>query len=389
MKLCHFALSTLLLASLSVGAAQNLKLLKVALVMPLSGNVSEIGKDLRDGAFVAAADARKEFKALGFDLQLSFYDDQLSVKTAKEHAKTILDDANVVATIGSFKSEVTLALASAFRSANLTIITPSASEDALTDRAMDNVDRIVPRNDDIAASAVQFMDKALKVKTAVLIDDGSSYGKDLTKALVKNLKLSNIKILSQINAVGNKYDGTLTKIKSLNPDIIHLGFSSYDNSAKFMAVLRKSGLKTNVMGTSVVSDPLFFALAGSDAKGMYYASYVGPVETYPHEGVDTLSALYQSSFNSKPTSYSILGYDAMNVALEGIRQVLKSNGNKFPSRLEVQSAIRKVQFKDAISGLIAFNSFGDRQLGTVYIMRVGEDFKTKVVSIINTTPTQK
>jgi branched-chain amino acid transport system substrate-binding protein len=385
----RYILSALLCAALPVGFAQNLKLLKVALVMPLSGNVSEIGKDLRDGAFVAAAVARKEFKNLGFDLQMSFYDDQLLVKTAKTHAKTILDDENVVATIGSFKSEVTLALANAFREANLAIITPSASEDALTDRSMANVDRIVARNDNIAMSAAQFMDKALKIKTIVLIDDGSTYGKDLTKALVKNLKVGGIKVLSQINAIGNKYEGTLNKIKSLQPDMIHLGFSSYDNSAKFMAVLRKSGIKANVMGTSVISDPLFLSLAGSDAKGIYYASYVGPVETYPTAAVDKLTAEYQAQLQAKPTSYSVLGYDAMNVALEGIRQAIKANGGKFPSRLEVQSAIRKVQMPDALSGVIDFNSYGDRMTSVVYIMRVSEDFKTKVVSIVTTTPSKK
>lgn len=385
----HYILSTILFASLTVGSAENLRTLKVGLVMPISGNVSEIGKDLRDGAFVAAAVARKEFKALGFDLQLSFKDDQLSAKVAKEQAKLLLEDEDVVATIGSFKSEVTLVLANAFRSANLAIITPSASEDTLTDRSMANVDRIVARNDNIASSAAQFMDKALKIKNIVLIDDGSTYGKDLTKAIAKNLKSGGIKVLAQINAMGNKYEGTLNKIKTLQPDMIHLGFSSYDNSAKFMAVLRKSGIKTNVMGTSVISDPIFLALAGSDAKGMYYASYVGPVDTYPTNGVDKLTAEYQTYLQAKPTSYSVLGYDAMNVALEGIRQAIKTNGGKFPSRLDVQTAIRKVQMPDALSGVINFNSFGDRMTSQVYIMRVGEDFKTKVVSIVTTTPNKK
>ena len=67
----------------------------------------------------------------------------------------------------------------------------------------------------------------------------------------------------------------------------------------------------------------------------------------------------------------MFGYDAAKVVLQGILNAARANGNKAPSRAQVESAIRGGTFSGLLSGRVTFNSVGDRQAATLYVMKVG------------------
>ena len=68
--------------------------------------------------------------------------------------------------------------------------------------------------------------------------------------------------------------------------------------------------------------------------------------------------------------YGIMGYDAAKVVLQGILDAARKNGNKAPSRAQVETAIRSGTFKNLLTGEVSFDKNGDRKSGKMYVIAV-------------------
>ena len=183
--------------------------------------------------------------------------------------------------VGSYASDTTLALAKSFKTAGLSLVSPTASSTTLTNGALPGFNRVVARSDELGRAAGQYIQKALKSKRVLLLDDTSADGLDVSRNVAAYLKATKIPVVGQKSTLEKvNFTALVGEIKALKPDFIFMGFSSVQSSALLLGKLRRSGVSTPVMGTSVLADSQFRSLAGSDTKGVYYASYVAPVEAY-------------------------------------------------------------------------------------------------------------
>ena len=379
-------LGGLLLSSLTV-QAQVLKSLEVALVAPISGDSADIGKSLRFAATLALINSRKEFEKMGFDLKLKTYDDKALPSSARAQGKLILGNSATLVVVGSYASDTTQALAETLRASGVSLVSPTASSNALTDQNFPGVNRIVARNDEIGQAAGQYIQKALKSKRVLLLDDNSADGRDVSRNLASYLKRVKVSILSEMSTSEKlNFTKVVGQIKIAKPDLIFLGFTSVKSSALVIGKMRRSGIKTPIMGTSVLADPQFRSLAGSDSRGILYASYVAPLEAYANPKIPQFVKQFQQVLQEKPTSYSVLGYDAMNVALQGLKNAIKTAGGQKPTRGQVQKAVRAVKLPSGLSGALSFNKFGDLEQTNVYVLKIGDDFEAKLVSILPAVP---
>lgn len=361
--------------------------LEVALVAPISGDSAEIGSSLRSAATLALINSRKDFEKLGFDLKLTTYDDKGLPQTASEQGVAIVGNAVTLVAVGSYASDTTLALAKSLKAAGLGLVSPTASSTALTDGGLPGFVRVVARSDELGKAAGQYIQKALKSKRVLLLDDKSVDGLDVSQNVAAYLKAAKIPIVGQKSTLEKtNFTSLVAEIKALKPDFIFMGFSSVQSSALLLGKLRRSGLNTPIMGTSVLADSQFRALAGSDTKGVFYASYVAPVEAYASALIPQFNKQFQQVMQTKPSSYSVLGYDAMTVALEALKASIKSAGGKTPTRGQVLKALRGVKMVNALSGTLSFNSQGDLEQTNVYVLKIGNDFKPKLVSILPAVP---
>jgi len=392
-KNLKFMLGVLLLSSACGSSAhakvdtQNLTPLEVALVAPLSGDSAEIGNSLRFAATLALINSRKDFEKLGFDLKLTTYDDKGTPQTASEQGVAILSNPATLVVVGSYASDTTLALAKSFMGASLGLVSPTASSKALTDGGLPGFVRVVARSDELGRAAGQYIQKALKSKRVLLLDDKSADGLDVSQNVAAYLKAAKIPIVGQKSTLEKvNFTALVAEIVALKPDFIFVGFSSVQSSALLLGKLRRSGVNTPMMGTSVLAEPQFRALAGSDTKGVFYASYVAPVEAYASALIPQFNKQFQQVMQAKPSSYSVLGYDAMTVALEALKASIKSAGGKTPTRGQVLKALRGVKMVNGLSGSLSFTQNGDLEQTNVYVLKIGNDFKPKLVSILPAVP---
>ena len=93
-----------------------------------------------------------------------------------------------------------------------------------------------------------------------------------------------------------------------------------------------------------------------------------PLDAVP--AAKTVAANFKKAFGSDIQGYGIMGYDSAKVVLQGILDAARKNGNKAPSRAQVETAIRSGTFKNLLTGEVSFDKNGDRKSGKMYVIAV-------------------
>ncbi|MBZ9751593.1 ABC transporter substrate-binding protein, partial [Deinococcus sp. HMF7604] len=106
----------------------------------------------------------------------------------------------------------------------------------------------------------------------------------------------------------------------------------------------------------------------ANANNIYFTTVAAPISALPASKV--FAANYKKTFNDDAQGFGAFGYDAAKVVVQGVLNAVRANGNKLPTRTQVETAIRKGSYTGLLSGSVAFNSAGDRKAATLYVMNV-------------------
>ena len=392
-------LSLLLSSTVLPARAQDLPIITVGYMAPLSGSLSGIGEEVRNVALKALNDARGEFKKLGFDLRFKSFDDADQAEKAKAQAQAAVADPNVLVLIGPLYSDSAVTASDFLFSGKLAMLSPTATATILTDRGLISVNRLVARDDAQADAAVKFLTKTLGAQSVTLINDSTSAGRSLTVQIASGLRDAGVKVLGNIGTTPIIFNNTderlqvlgkadfsnvLSTIKDLKPNVVYFG-GQYDTAAALLSSMKKAGISVPFVGSDNLNSSSFYRLARENAKNIYITSTVAPPAAYPR--AKSFAANYQKTFQKEVSGVGLLAFDATQVALEALRTAIKQAGGKKPTRSSVMAALRKVNIEGTktLTGDIAFNQNGDRVKSMVYILQVGNDLRPRVGSVIPIT----
>lgn len=381
---------------LSSALAQNLPIITVGYMAPLSGSLSGLGEEVRHVALSALNDAREEFRRLGFDLRFKSFDDADQAEKAKTQAQAAVSDPNVLVMIGPLYSDNAVTASDHFFSSKLALLSPTASATILTDRGMATVNRLVARDDAQAEAAVQFLTRTLGAKSVTLVNDSTSAGRNLTVQIASGLREAGVKVLGNIGTspifsttseerlqVLGKADfsSVIGTVRDLKPNVVYYG-GQYDTASALLTALKKANLNVPFVGSDHLNTSSFFALAGDNARGLYLTATVAPPAAYPR--ARGFVADYQKRYGAEVSGVGLLAYDAIQVSLEALRNAIQAGKGKKPDRAAVMTALRRVRLETArtLTGEIGFNRDGDRLKSNVYILQVGSDLRPRVSSVV-------
>lgn len=388
------SLALLVVCPLVPARAQNLPIITVGYMAPLSGSLSGIGEEVRNVALGALNDARAEFKALGFDLRFKSFDDANQADTAKAQALLAVADPNILVLIGPLYSDSAVTVSDFLFSGKLAMLSPTATAATLTDRSLPNVSRLVVRDDAQAGAAVKFLSQTLGARSVTLINDSTSAGRGLTVQIASGLRDAGIKVLGNIGTAPifsttsterlqvlgkTDFSSVLSTLKDLKPDVVYYG-GQYDTAAALLSSIKKARISVPFVGSDNLNTSSFYRLAGENARGIYISSTVAPPAAYPR--ARDFAASYLKSYGKEISGVGLLAYDATQVALSALRSSIK--GGRKATRSSVQVALRKTVLKssETLTGDIAFNRDGDRMKSSVYILQVGNDLLPRVNRVI-------
>ena len=356
------------------GSASKGEVIKVASVTPLSGSQAALGESIKNGAQLALEERVEEFKAMGMDLQFTPQDDQADPKVGVTVAQKLIADNDVVAVVGHWNSGVAIPSSEVYKKGNLTMVSPANTAVAVTERGLDNVNRIVTRDDVQGPAGADYCFNELGCKTAFVIQDKTTYGQGVADEFKKRFEEDGGTSLGYegITAGESDFSAVLNKVAATKPDVVYFG-GIYPEGSLIIKQMREKGVEAKFMGPDGMDSGEILKIAGDSAKGALYTSMAADIS-----GTDEgkkFNEKYQAKFSKAPEGYAAYGYDAMNVALNGIATVVKANGNKKPDKLEIIKAVRATKDFKGIATTVTFNAKGDNTEANVYVFQFTDELK--------------
>jgi branched-chain amino acid transport system substrate-binding protein len=294
----------------------------VFVAVPLSGFMANGGQTVLGGVRLAAAEINRAGGLLGYRVVVRPLDDEadsdVAVAQIDQVQQALGQGERVVAIIGHLNSGQTLAAMEFYKNMDLVVITPTASEQSLTERGYDNFFRVNADDSVQAAVDARFLVEELGARRVAVVFNNTEYGQGLAASLIQELEQRGGEAVVQLEVEEgqSRYETELAQIQTANPDAVF--YAGYEIEAPY---LRATLVEAGVTVPMLSSDGAFLGAtideAAGTAEGMYVSAFApGPRNVADARWVEA----YQAVEYRNPDTYSVNGYVAMQVLAEGVNQ---------------------------------------------------------------------
>ncbi|MFP3392453.1 branched-chain amino acid ABC transporter substrate-binding protein [Brevibacillus sp. SIMBA_040] len=355
----------------SDAAAGGTKIL-IATQSPLSGSQSAIGDSIKTGAEYALNLQKEEFKQLGFDLQLTPQDDQADPKIGVSNAEMLAANPDVLGVVGHFNTGVAIPSSVKYESAKLVMVSPANSGVKLTEEGKKTVHRICARDDAQGPKGAKYAKEKLGVKTVFLIHDKTAYGQGLVDEVKAQFEKDGVQVLGYEGVTqGEKdYNFVVNTVISKNPDMLYFG-GIYPEAGIIVKQAREKGFKGLFMGGDGIDSSDLIKIAGPAAEGIYFTSLAGDVKQT--DDGKKWAEEYQKAMGKKAETYSVYAFDSMNIILNGVKEAIKANGGKKPTREQVLDLVHQTKDFNGKFVNVTFDDKGDNVFADVFVYQYTTD----------------
>ena len=333
--------------------------------VPLSGFQANGGQTILGGVRLAAEEINRSGGLLGYTIDVRPLDDEsdsdVAVAKIDDIRSAMQSGDTVVGVIGHLNSGQTLAAMEQYQAMDLTVITPTASEQSLTERGWTNFFRI-NANDAVQARVdAAFLVDTLQAQRVAVVHNDTEYGRGLAAQLAQELTArgATIALQLEVNEGQGRYEEEVAQLRAATPDAIF--YAGYEIEAPY---LRAAVVEAAITVPMMASDGAFLAAtideANGTAEGMYVSAFTpSPKTVASPQWVEA----YQAVEYRNPDTYSVNGYVAMQALAAGIRQA-----NSF-GQAAVGAALR-ANTVDTLLDQLTFEADGDVADAQIWIFQV-------------------
>jgi branched-chain amino acid transport system substrate-binding protein len=333
---------------------------------PLSGFQANTGQTVAGGVRLMAEQLNRSGGLLGYKVKVVALDDEADSGVAASVAAQIKDAVDrgdkVIGVIGHPNSGQTAAAMDVYKDLAIIVITPTASEVALTQQGYRNFFRVNAANDLQAKTGADYLFNKLGAKKVAVLYNDDPYGVDLGKLVAADLTQlgAQVPLSLQVKVEQNRFPSEVAKIKDAGVDAIY--YAGYEVECPYLrADLRDAGLDKL---TFMASDGCFLAATIDNSDGAAEGMYVTGFAPSPKTAVDQAWVQgYQAVEYRNPDTYSVNGYSAMQVLAEGVKKAGSLNA------AQIADAIRKLDLKTPL-GAVQYQDNGDLRAAQIYIFQV-------------------
>jgi branched-chain amino acid transport system substrate-binding protein len=350
-----------------VGCQQAPKVLKVAILAPLSGPVPTFGVSTRDGALLAIDEWNAKGGVLKLKITPIVEDSQCTADPAVNAANKVVNQDKVHYIIGEVCSKASIPISEIANAAKVIQISPTSTNPTVT------VDKngatkpyifracfIDPFQGKVGAT---FAFNNLKAKKAfIMTDQGNAYVVGLAQNFESTFTALGGQIVGKENytATDTDFSAILAKVKSAKPDLVYL--PDYYNIVNLVTKQAKEkGITVPFAGGDGWDSSDLDVKAADNG---YYSNHYDASDPRP-EVQDFLKAYgdkYKDASGKPivPDALATLAYDATNLLLQGIQNAGADNTDK------VKAALEGISF-NAVSGKVTFDAQHNPVKGAVII----------------------
>ena len=328
--------------------SEDKNVIKIGGLAPLTGEVAQYGEAVINAVKLAIEEINKDGGILGKQIKFICYDEKGDATEALNAYNRLVDEG-IVALVGDVTSKPTKAVAQKAVEDNMPMITPSATEESITQNG-ENVFRtcfIDPYQGRLMAHYAKYKLGASTV--AILYDIDDTYSKGIADDFEASAKGFGMTVTNKEGYASKSTDfnSQLTKIINSNPDVLMIPVY-YNDVALIVGQAKAHGLKAKLLGADgwdgvleVIDKSNVDALANAYFCSQYSA-------TDPNPAVQDFLKKYKETYNKDANMFAVLGYDSMYILADAIERAGSTEADK------IIEALRETNY-NGLTGITTFD----------------------------------
>ena len=341
--------------------------LKIGVAQPLSGPLAALGQDLLNGVNLAVGELNKGNYSIDgkrVTLEVMAVDDKADAATGKAVAQQLVD-AGVVAVIGHLNSGVSIEAAPIYGAKDIPQMAISTNP-RFTQLGLATTFRMVA-NDGLQARAIgSFAASQFGASRYAALDDGTPYGKGLTKGAAEqlNAEKKQVVVRESFDDKTLAFDDLAAKLKEAGVEVMVSTLNDYQVIALIEALRKVNYTRLRLLGGDTVKTTDMVKAAGI-IEGIYATSPV--LEAKEFVAGRQFLEKYLEAFKKPPAYGGHYSYDSMYV-LSAALQKAKSAKPK-----DITAAMHSLNGYAPVTGTMTWDDKGEQRYAAVgvYELRRG------------------
>src|SRR5690625_3066894 len=243
--------------------------IKIGIPQPMTGPATQYGDQIQAGALTAIDAINAAGGVNGKQLEPLLIDDGCEPKQAVPAANRVVN-AGAKFAVAHACSGTTVPAVNVYEQEGIVAITPGATSPLVTDTIRPHYFfRTIGRDDQQGPFAADYITNVLQPKTVAIIHDKQTYGSGVATQVRESLSNTDVEVVlfEGINVGDSDYSAVITKLKSIDPDLIYFG-GYHAELGLLLRQAREQDLQTQFMGPEGVANQDLVAIAGPAVSGL-------------------------------------------------------------------------------------------------------------------------
>ncbi len=340
--------------------------ISIGAIYNLNGTQSALDIPSANGAELAVQEINERGGINGKPIRLILYDGETNTTRISEMTTKLIQQDHVIAIIGMSDSDMVVPAAQQAAAAGMVFITSGATSPLLSKEVPHYLFLACFGDNTQAAVGAEYARNDLNARTAYLIsDDSMQYTRLLSHYFTERFAGSGGIIVGNISYTGGSggYEASVQAIKALTqiPDIIYISCSP-DDCGPLTHDIRKAGITVPIMGGDSFDTPECATTIAADDGDVYYTTHADISNSSSDPAMKAFISRYEQAFGQKPTAFSGLGYDTVNILASAI--------NKSASSETLQDSLYAIDGYDGITGTLSYRNNSPIPVKSVTLMKI-------------------
>jgi branched-chain amino acid transport system substrate-binding protein len=303
-------LATLVTAlALALPGAGRAAAVKIGFINSITGPEAPIGENLTNGVSMAVED----LKGKGVDVRLVKQDDTGKPQVAMSAMEQLATGDEVAAIVGPYTSACANAVAKLAQQYKVPQVVPAAAKEEITKQGYGYVFRLNAPAHEYAQSLIDAALSSGKPRSIAFIYESTDFGTSVAGAGKEYSTKKGLKVVADeaYQKGAPDYRSMLTKVKSLNPDLVFM-VSYVADAILLMRQSREVGLKPQAfLGGGAGFDTAQFEGEKDISANVFSTTQWTADSGAP--GAAEFAKRYQQRFGKKPTYHAACAYASMMI----------------------------------------------------------------------------
>jgi branched-chain amino acid transport system substrate-binding protein len=315
---------------------------------PMTGGMAWIGEQGERGTALAVAELNAAGGVLGEPVRILLVDDFCDADQALAAAKKLVAE-EVAFVAGHLCSGAAIPASEVYEEAGILMISPTATNPALTEQGFANVFRMSGRDTLQGTMAAEYLAERWRGRDIAIVHDGQAYGKGVAEAARERLRERGVSevMFESIPPGQADYSELIDRLQAKGIDAVYFGGYTAE-AGLIIRQARGRGYDLQMIGSDALITEYFWHLAGPAAVGVMFVSMADP-------RVNREAAAIVEQFRAEgyePEGTTLYSYAAVQVWAQAAEEA----GTVEPKA--VAAALRAHTFSTVL-GTIGFDDKGD------------------------------